>query len=335
MRATFQRGLVLVAMIAVLVGMPAASLAQGTDTIRQAQSRLATLGFDPGTADGLMGPRTRAAIRAYQRQSALPVTGALDAATLQGLGVGTAAAPGTPPAAGTPSTPTPPASTVGAVRDWAPLPSQAEIDRLVANPINDPQFPYTDYRPNAPAANLDVPGAAVLAAMNAAADRFGSRRPGQPGGTDRGYRAVNGCLRTGLSPTHWSDLMMHYYCQLSLATRTCYSAALAGRSQPAGRIYPRVESYQRCANGTLPNAADFAWAATNQPLVLQYLTFAQTNAFNPEQEQAVVNAFYGVRNPADRAECRQRRPLRTEDPNDGTHCLATKTMRIPLVGRNR
>jgi peptidoglycan hydrolase-like protein with peptidoglycan-binding domain len=325
MATAFSRFVVLASVIAALAGFPMASLAQrGDPTTLQAQERLAALGFDPGTADGIMGPRTRAAIRAYQRRSGLRVTGTLDSATVQGLGVGVAAAPRTSTTAAAP-----PAT----VEDWSPLPTQAEIDRLMANPINIERFPYTDYRPGAPAADLDVPGLAVLAAMNASADQFGSRRPEQPRGTQRGYRAVNGCLRTGLSPTFWSDLTLHYYCQLSLATRTCYSAALAGRSEPAGKIYPRDEAYQRCANATLPNAAGFAWAPANQPLVLQYMTFGQTNAFKPQQQQAVINAFYGVQNPADRAECRRKRPLRSEDPTDGTHCLATKTMRVPLVGR--
>ncbi len=325
MTTAFSRSLVLASVIAALAGMPATSFAQRVDpTTQQAQERLTTLGFDPGTADGIMGPRTRAAIRAYQRQSGLRVNGTLDSATVQGLGVGAAAAPGTSSTAAAP-----PAS----VEDWIPLPTQTEIDRLMANPINDQRYPYTDYRPGAPPANLDVPGLAVLAAMNASADQFGSRRPGQPRGTQSGYRAVNGCLRTGLSPTFWSDLTLHSYCQLSLATRTCYSAALAGRSEPAGKIYPRDEAYKRCTNGTLPNAAGFAWAPANQPLVLQYMTFGQTYAFKPEQQQAVINAFYGVQNPADRAECRAKRPLRTEDPAEGTHCLATKTMRPPLVGR--
>jgi Putative peptidoglycan binding domain len=305
-------------LFAAAAAFPTAGHGQSYNPVtQQAQTRLAALGHDPGTLDGAMGEATRSAIRAYQQQSGLPETGNLDGATLETLGVGTSV------------------TLVSSVRDWAPVPTQAELNRLLANPINDPRFPYTDYRPNAPGANLDVPGASILAAMNASADQFGSRRPGQPGHTDRGYRAVNGCLQTGLSPTHWSDLMMHYYCQMSLATRTCYSAALAGRSTPAGRIYPRVEAYQGCVNGTLPNAAEFAWAARNQPLVLQYVTFAQTNGFNHEQEQAVINAYYGIRNPEDRAECREKRPLRTEDPTDGTHCLVNKTMSVRLVGRNR
>ena len=39
------------------------------------QEELAKLGYAPGPADGIMGGRTRAAIRAYQRDAGLPVTG--------------------------------------------------------------------------------------------------------------------------------------------------------------------------------------------------------------------------------------------------------------------
>lgn len=44
-------------------------------TLRNIQAGLTRLGFDPGPVDGRMGPRTRAAIRAYQQQHGLPVDG--------------------------------------------------------------------------------------------------------------------------------------------------------------------------------------------------------------------------------------------------------------------
>ena len=44
-------------------------------TIRDIQTYLSELGYDPGPADGLMGRRTRAAIRAYQSHSGLPENG--------------------------------------------------------------------------------------------------------------------------------------------------------------------------------------------------------------------------------------------------------------------
>jgi peptidoglycan hydrolase-like protein with peptidoglycan-binding domain len=45
------------------------------DEIAEIQKLLGTLGYDPGTADGQPGPRTRAAIEAFQNDTGLPVTG--------------------------------------------------------------------------------------------------------------------------------------------------------------------------------------------------------------------------------------------------------------------
>ncbi|EAS51725.1 putative efflux transporter, RND family, membrane fusion protein subunit [Aurantimonas manganoxydans SI85-9A1] len=43
--------------------------------VRALQQRLETLGYSPGTVDGVLGASTRAAIRAYQRDNGLEVTG--------------------------------------------------------------------------------------------------------------------------------------------------------------------------------------------------------------------------------------------------------------------
>lgn len=43
--------------------------------IRSLQQALRELGFDPGPIDGLIGPRTRSAVREYQRASGLPDDG--------------------------------------------------------------------------------------------------------------------------------------------------------------------------------------------------------------------------------------------------------------------
>ena len=51
------------------------------------QRRLAELGYEPGPADGLMGPRTREAIRALQRDRGLPRSGRIDSATIEALGL--------------------------------------------------------------------------------------------------------------------------------------------------------------------------------------------------------------------------------------------------------
>jgi cytochrome c peroxidase/peptidoglycan hydrolase-like protein with peptidoglycan-binding domain len=53
--------------------------------IQQAQARLKAVGLDPGPLDGMIGSQTEAALRTYQQQQGLPVSGQLDTATLQAL----------------------------------------------------------------------------------------------------------------------------------------------------------------------------------------------------------------------------------------------------------
>ena len=55
------------------------------DHIQQVQERLKAEGFDPGPVDGALHAQTEAAIRQYQQKQGLPVSGALDEATLREL----------------------------------------------------------------------------------------------------------------------------------------------------------------------------------------------------------------------------------------------------------
>ena len=52
-----------------------------TLSMREAQARLNELGYNVGTPDGAAGPRTAAALRAFQRDNSLQPSGRLDAAT--------------------------------------------------------------------------------------------------------------------------------------------------------------------------------------------------------------------------------------------------------------
>ncbi|MEM6712271.1 MAG: peptidoglycan-binding protein [Pseudomonadota bacterium] len=56
--------------------------------IAQAQRLLAERGYDPGPADGLIGPRTTEAIRAFQRSVGLAANGSVDQALLDALQTG-------------------------------------------------------------------------------------------------------------------------------------------------------------------------------------------------------------------------------------------------------
>ena len=73
---------------------PKSSPALTAQTIRQAQEALKSKGRDPGPIDGVLGPRTLAAVSDYQKAEGLATTGLLDAKTMESLGIKVAAAPG-------------------------------------------------------------------------------------------------------------------------------------------------------------------------------------------------------------------------------------------------
>ena len=55
--------------------------------VKKAQEALKNTGHDPGSMDGVMGPRMRQAIRGFQNANGLKETGRLDAETAKKLGV--------------------------------------------------------------------------------------------------------------------------------------------------------------------------------------------------------------------------------------------------------
>jgi peptidoglycan hydrolase-like protein with peptidoglycan-binding domain len=60
---------------------PGSAASLDREHIRDAQRTLALLGFDPGPPDGVLGPRTKAAVTRFQQSQGLTSTGALDAKT--------------------------------------------------------------------------------------------------------------------------------------------------------------------------------------------------------------------------------------------------------------
>jgi peptidoglycan hydrolase-like protein with peptidoglycan-binding domain len=51
---------------------------RGNDEVKSIQRVLNNLGYDAGSADGIMGSKTREAIKLYQQDHDLPVTGQLN-----------------------------------------------------------------------------------------------------------------------------------------------------------------------------------------------------------------------------------------------------------------
>ena len=123
MTNTMRRNVLACLMIAAGLGRSEVAQAAGYNPVtQQAQSKLAALGLDPGTLDGVAGNATKKAVQAFQQQSGLPETGVLDAATLEKLGIGTS-------------------DKSNDVTDWAPAPTQDDLDKLTAQPANNPTIP--------------------------------------------------------------------------------------------------------------------------------------------------------------------------------------------------
>ena len=165
----------------------------------QIQQRLAAAGFDPGGADGLFGPRTRAAIRRWQSSRGGRATGYLDGVSAEALrsagGAGSAvaasarsvpaAAAATTPQAPSPSaaqTATPAASAAQENLFWQSIMNStnpAEFEAYLA------QFPNGVFRALALArlaalgsAAADPPGASGTRAGGAGSPAVGSRVSG-------------------------------------------------------------------------------------------------------------------------------------------------------------
>ena len=128
--------------------------------IQQAQARLKALGLDPGPVDGVLGAQTEAALRAYQQQRGLPVSGQLDAATLQAL-LATGAGPEAVQEAQTPR----------AVPQERPEQQRSEHDR-------SDRFQATQAQPSSPAF-ADQPDEGKVLGFEFARDPLNAKQPMQ------------------------------------------------------------------------------------------------------------------------------------------------------------
>jgi peptidoglycan hydrolase-like protein with peptidoglycan-binding domain len=68
-----------------------------TEQVRQAQQALKEKGQYEGAVDGVIGPKTQAALKSYQQAEGLKATGRLDAQTMAKLGVSDASSPSAAP----------------------------------------------------------------------------------------------------------------------------------------------------------------------------------------------------------------------------------------------
>lgn len=68
----------------------------GSENVKKVQEALKAKGQDPGPIDGRMGPKTKAAIKAYQSANNLKATGTMDSETAKSLGVESASSSAAP-----------------------------------------------------------------------------------------------------------------------------------------------------------------------------------------------------------------------------------------------
>ncbi len=69
---------------------------QSRDEVKKVQEALKSKGEDPGNVDGVMGKKTKEALRDFQKTNGLKVTGAMDRETANKLGVEMASASAKP-----------------------------------------------------------------------------------------------------------------------------------------------------------------------------------------------------------------------------------------------
>jgi peptidoglycan hydrolase-like protein with peptidoglycan-binding domain len=83
----------------------------GQQRVRDVQQALKDKGFDPGPIDGVQGPQTTAALKAYQKAEGLEATGKVDPQTMTKLNMSEGATPGSSSTSSTPGSPSGPSTT--------------------------------------------------------------------------------------------------------------------------------------------------------------------------------------------------------------------------------
>jgi len=165
----------LAALLLVAAAWPATVAAQNPPRdVADIQSRLLALGYEVGVADGLMGPKTREALRAFQGDRGLPATGRPDEATLEALfAASVPTPPETPPVTPGDDPPSLDAVPLKPVETVPLKPVEPEVEAPVEAPVEaGPRTPLADRDRHAgPSAEAD------LAARPSAAGPAASAEP--------------------------------------------------------------------------------------------------------------------------------------------------------------
>jgi peptidoglycan hydrolase-like protein with peptidoglycan-binding domain len=95
-------------------GRMGAAAGGNREQVKAVQQALKDKGHDPGTVDGVMGPKTRGALKDFQKKEGIKDTGRLDQETMTKLGVEEKTSSTTPaPGSASPTTSSPSASPSG------------------------------------------------------------------------------------------------------------------------------------------------------------------------------------------------------------------------------
>jgi hypothetical protein len=180
----------------------------------------------------------------------------------------------------------------------------------------------------------DVAARSVLDAMERVRAKYHVELP--PGATKQASNVVNlsyvsSCL--GNQANHWSDLQYHYYCQFG-QTRSCYTVSIREKIGKMQEDLIRAAAFAEC-EAKASSDEYWKWLVSDQKDVFRYMMDSQTFAFNFAQQQEVINAFYRVKDPNNELECLAKRPLRSNDPTDGSHCRVDKVFKEPLRATGR
>ncbi|CAM5580142.1 hypothetical protein MAUB1S_09769 [Mycolicibacterium aubagnense] len=106
---------------------PVAVIAKSDPIVQRVQGVLKDIGYYDGTVDGLTGPATRKAIEAYRQKMGLPVSGNIDEALLDQLGIAGTTASVVPQPAPRDDV----AGIIGNQPGSVPVPSQQKLDARI------------------------------------------------------------------------------------------------------------------------------------------------------------------------------------------------------------
>ena len=204
---------------------------------RQIQQGLAAGGFNPGGADGLFGPRTRAAIRRWQSSRGARSTGYLDGASAEALRTAGGAGPAVTAVAASAPAPSP------AAQEPSPSSSQVEVVfwQSIANSTNPAEFEaYLRRFPNGVFSEL---AQARLAALRSPS----TQRPGSAGAA--GSR-VSGVAAPAFGTAAGGDVVRRPGEVFRDCAECPEMVVLAGGNLAMGRYEVTVGEYRAFASAT-------------------------------------------------------------------------------------